>query len=137
MTAMFATIKTFFIAALQYIATLGVVQLLLSAVAFLATWLVMTFGLSAAVSTGIAWAMFAIGAMLIGYVLYKGTKALVGWIAGFFMGKSVKDMSEAELAAQATKFHDDAAQQAAAQAEATAQEGAAAAAQAQAAAQPA
>ncbi len=100
MTAMFATIKTFFIAALQYIATLGVVQLLLSAVAFLATWLVMTFGLSAAISTGIAWAMFAIGAMLIGYVLYKGIKSIAGWVAGFFKGKSEATAQEGAAAAQ-------------------------------------
>lgn len=77
MTAFFATIQAYFASAVAYIAQTSAFIMVMSAVTYLATVLITTFGLSIAVATGIAGFLFS---LLIVAIVWGGWK-LGKWLA--------------------------------------------------------
>lgn len=84
MSAFFATIQAYFATAVAYIAQTSAFIMVMSAVTYLATVLVTSFGLGMAVATGIAVALYAILALVLIWGAYKLGKWLAPKVASGF-----------------------------------------------------
>lgn len=108
MATFIASLQSYLASALQFIASLGCVQLLLSAIAYIATLLVTTFGVSSGLAIGAAWALFTLVVVLCAWVLYKlGGMARpyvasgYEWVKGKVTGLFSKKENTAPAAAEA------------------------------------
>ena len=90
MSAFFATLQAYFATAVAYIAQTSAFIMVMSAVTYLASVMVVTFGLGLAVATGIAYALFAILVLVVAWGAWKLGKWLAPKVASGYQWAKAK-----------------------------------------------